>query len=1055
MPLSDYNLAAGGSTVLGGAKGEEVPQTVFERVTAPAFNMLDALGNATRSVAVGRPINALQSIIPFAGSERVSGEKVLETYGIDKPGPWSSLLVEVFADPLLFANSVAKVTTFGKAIEKVAEAKRGLVIANASTKGNKIIKVADAADELRGSLTALAEAKFTAGPKRSIVELGIPFTGKNKEIGDFKKVSDTFAKLNILPDVRTPLMKAELVKVSIQLQKVEASGSTSARATKKIEELTDKATKLTAEIEGLRKGIAGIGPPAVRQFTVETVNSLRNVADRFMAKFRHDPKDPMVATLLDAGTTKIAADNYLVGEGKASLISTMETLAETEGISKLAQATRLMGLGEAPRVMPDIAKMASEETMNVYHKFAKQINKVIKDEKLTDIEKTTKQSKIYENLDIAVQNVKQRLETRRLHLNEFEKLNGTAIPQEMAVLDMITSDKEDMLKIAQHYGFDIKELNSAKGMLSYMPRILSPEARALKKADPVKYSLMMSEAKGFIPSSIKRKAFPEMSMRKINEYTVKTYGVPLFNEDPILAMTKYRLDHNTAIGRAEMSHTAVRLFAQKGLRRSESVAVLGRKGSFLWETGLKNQKDLPEILGVTKNSRIPKSIYNDIMGTDAVLQKSVFNNLPNLVKAIKVMDDITTALFRIPLTILFPEFHNRNIISNVLWQNPAHGVGLIKYFNDYIKAGKMQKAFMYDELKGADLTLFKEAMADGVINKGFEADLRNMFDQFKIGGKELPTSWKKVIERPLTILGEKNRASLYNFIGLKIPKDIKKDFDVGFGRAWGQFWEDNARLTHYMVKRREGATRIEAMRSMNRALYDYTKMTNFEKQYAKPAFLFYGWMRNNIPAMIHTTITNPRMVSIYGHLTGYNNEEVPYWLRGSRAFMSPFAPNEVIGTLGLPIEDVNIFNVSSADPNMFSQFKKISSNIISKTTPWIKFPIELATGTTAFTNKPLEHLTNLELVKEFSPISRFVRTGIKIVSDEPASSKMLDLLTGIRAYKIDPKAVEIEREKRKLLSTGKFERHGFLITKKQKYKTDEEAKEDLRQLNKLIRQRNK
>ena len=1030
----------GSSTPLSQVKGEELPQTIFNRVTAPIFNILDAPANALRSIATGRPINALQSLIPFAGSERISGEEVLETYGVDQPGPITSLAVEVFVDPLLFVNSIGQATKFGKALNKVADAKIALEVAQKSR--GKLAKISDAADELRGSLTALAEAKFKAGPKRSIIEVGLPFSGKGKEIGDWKKVSDTFAKLDILPDVRTPIMKVELAKTVAALQRVESSGSTSKKTLEKIEELTKKSARLTADINGLRKGV----------IPVNVATTLRNSAESFAAKFGHGKRNPRVAALINAGTTRTAELNYLVGEDKTALISTMDTLAETQGISKLAQATRLMGLGETPKILPDIVKMASEETMNVFHKYAKQINKIVKDGKVTDPEKA---AKIFGNMDEAVQNVKFKLEKRRLQLNEFEKINGAAIPQEIAVLDMLTSHLEDGVAKAQYYGFDIDELGTAKGMLSYMPRILSPEALALKKTNSVKFSLMMSEAKGFLPSAIKRKVFPEMSMREINEYTVKHYGIPLFNEDPILAITKYRLDMNTALGKAEMAHTAVKMFAQKGLPTSESVAVFGGKKSFLWETGLKRQKGLPERMGLGKGYRIPKSIYNDLMGTNAILQKSVFNNLPNLVKAIKVMDDITTLVFRLPLTVLFPEFHNRNWLSNVLWQNPSAGITLTKNFDDYKEAGKLQLAWLRGTMTPEQQKWYQELVAHGAMNKGFEADLRNMFDQFKVGGKELPPAWKEFIERPLSILGQKRRESLYNLVGIKVPKEIKRDFDIGFGRAWGQFIEDNARITHYMVKRKAGATPIEAMRSMNKYLYDYTKMTNFEKQYVKPAFMFYGWMRNNIPRMIQSSITEPRMASVYGHLTGLNEDEVPYWLKGSRAFMSPFSPNEAIGTLGLPIEDVNIFNVADADPNIFNQMKRIADRVISKTVPAIKFPWEIATGRTTFTNKPLEHMTGIELFKEFSPFSRFVRTGAKITSDEPTGSKMLDLLTGIRSYKIDPSSVKIEREKRKLLSTGKFERHGFLITKKAKYKTDEEAKQDLKELNKLIRQRNK
>lgn len=92
-----------------------------------------------------------------------------------------------------------------------------------------------------------------------------------------------------------------------------------------------------------------------------------------------------------------------------------------------------------------------------------------------------------------------------------------------------------------------------------------------------------------------------------------------------------------------------------------------------------------------------------------------------------------------------------------------------------------------------------------------------------------------------------------------------ENFVLEMNRKFGRFLEDNAKLTHFITKMRQGASPEEAMWSVKKYLFDYADLTTFERDVMKQVIPFYTWMRKNIPLQFQAIMNNPGR---YAAITG-------------------------------------------------------------------------------------------------------------------------------------------------------------------------------------------
>lgn len=188
-------------------------------------------------------------------------------------------------------------------------------------------------------------------------------------------------------------------------------------------------------------------------------------------------------------------------------------------------------------------------------------------------------------------------------------------------------------------------------------------------------------------------------------------------------------------------------------------------------------------------------------------------------KALKAYDKVL-GVWKAQILVA-PSYHVRNEVGN-LWNNFLAGTSPL----DYATAAKVQQGILTGKMDDATKALITEMEQQGVIGSGwYGKDItQNIADE--IGG----ASWN-----PLS-----QRFGMYKA-----------------NRAIGTTFEDNARIAHYLSKRREGFSVVEAAKSVEKFLFDYGDLTWIEQNVIKRAIPFYTWVSKNIPLQLAEFVKNP------------------------------------------------------------------------------------------------------------------------------------------------------------------------------------------------------
>lgn len=183
---------------------------------------------------------------------------------------------------------------------------------------------------------------------------------------------------------------------------------------------------------------------------------------------------------------------------------------------------------------------------------------------------------------------------------------------------------------------------------------------------------------------------------------------------------------------------------------------------------------------------------------------------------------------------IFPAYHIRNFVGN-MWNNWLAGVD---DFRDYKLALEMlhskqfgQKSFISGLGKEYTTeTAVQAAKELGVIDRGFVAqDVGRTIEQ----QLEKGTWWSP---------GRNNKL-------------------VQGGFKMGTQIENNARMAHFINRLKKGDTPAEAALSVKKYLFDYSELTDFERNVMKRIFPFYAWTRKNVPLQMQHLIMQPAKFS--------------------------------------------------------------------------------------------------------------------------------------------------------------------------------------------------
>lgn len=261
---------------------------------------------------------------------------------------------------------------------------------------------------------------------------------------------------------------------------------------------------------------------------------------------------------------------------------------------------------------------------------------------------------------------------------------------------------------------------------------------------------------------------------------------------------------------------------------------------------------------------VPEQLANDINGgVRTLLDDSGPKNF-----LVRWMHNATN-VWKQSVTTVFPEFHVRNILTNLYQLHVYAGVDDPALF---MQARRMQLGLKGVFVRDDDSILthpevMRLAQKYGIVGHGyFGEDVKAIMDPRK-GGSMSRTRGVAALANPF----------------VSIPS---------VGRDTGRFLEENARLGGFLHYLKKGYSPYAASMWVKRYLFDYSELSNVERNAFRLLFPFYAWMRKNIPLQVSEVLKNPATISVSRDiqhavsgmvngrdLTPEEMANIPKWLR--------------------------------------------------------------------------------------------------------------------------------------------------------------------------------
>lgn len=227
---------------------------------------------------------------------------------------------------------------------------------------------------------------------------------------------------------------------------------------------------------------------------------------------------------------------------------------------------------------------------------------------------------------------------------------------------------------------------------------------------------------------------------------------------------------------------------------------------------------------------------------------------------------------------------------------------------------------------------------------------------------------------------------------------------VRAGRQFASSLDDVNRMSVFLAKLEQGLSPLDALKSATKSHYDFKNLSKFEREYMRRLVPFYGWMRQNVPAVISELVANPggkmaQAIRVSTEMGGNEQGFTPDYLGAGIAARvggeDARGMQRFISSTGLPFEDIG----SLMQP----------SGWLGSLNPLLKAPLELATNRQFFTGRELTgtvpHTGSYagDQILAATPFGRFGTTGRMLLDDErgTAGTKALNFLTGLRTSDVD------------------------------------------------------
>lgn len=414
--------------------------------------------------------------------------------------------------------------------------------------------------------------------------------------------------------------------------------------------------------------------------------------------------------------------------------------------------------------------------------------------------------------------------------------------------DILFSKSKIKSNVAKLRNKQLELAKDANKVTGYVPRVIDPIVAEKYLKKQFKGNSKVWNTK--LGNSLKRKT-GNMTLEEVNQAILDSgiKGLELddlqkfFIEDPAYIATHRSLASAKATTSAGFLNEVTEQFGKSKETLTKEIAEdlgmpLEEVTKEMFEKATKGLDVLPE--SITK--RLPqlkgKYFEPEVLAEVNKTFEKFFD--PKAPKAVfKVFDNIQNWWKAWTLSV-FPSYHIRNAVSNVF----LNYLGDVKDPRDYARAFAMQAYKKTGNNKFIDFLGLSKDMAD---------DLLEEMNKLGVIGEGMYN-----VEIPQVIISKldevKDIKGFMKMIGKQFTAEGKA---IKTGRELGSLIEDNARIAHYINKRRKGFVPGEAAKEVKKYLFDYSDLSQFERDVMKRIAPFYTFLRKNLPLQVEKLITEP------------------------------------------------------------------------------------------------------------------------------------------------------------------------------------------------------
>jgi len=232
--------------------------------------------------------------------------------------------------------------------------------------------------------------------------------------------------------------------------------------------------------------------------------------------------------------------------------------------------------------------------------------------------------------------------------------------------------------------------------------------------------------------------------------------------------------------------------------------------------------------------------------------------------------------------------------------------------------------------------------------------------------------------------------------------------------------EGMGRATAYVAARKAGMTPSQASEFVKKILYDYSRLSGFERRVLQPTIMFYSWLRQNagymLPRILMDWSSGPaQMARVVGRVQAqFTESEMPEWIQdslGIPVYRGRDGKTVIIKSLGLPIQDIAMFS---------PDIGKFAANVVSRTNPILRSIYMIASDEEPFTGAPLSQYKSViekttgitikppdlaKVIRSFESglpgVSYLVYLGRLASGETPLWARVLDAISGVNVGSYD------------------------------------------------------